>query len=201
MSNEAWKRIPGYGDYEASSLGRVRSISRIIIKKNRWGTTRSYKHVGRVLRFSSVNNSGYLGCMLGRKKSQMVHRAVALAFHGKPSVKMAVNHKNGNKVDNRAKNLEWVSYRENLIHSRSVLKSKGKSLTIDDVIRLVQLGGSGVRVKDLSAKFKVTRQCVSRILNGSLWPCLSYPCVGLIRKKHPYVSPKFGSKHMWRVGL
>lgn len=42
---------------------------------------------------------------------------VCLAFHGVPAEGMQPNHKNGNKLDNRAENLEWVTGSENIKHA------------------------------------------------------------------------------------
>lgn len=51
------------------------------------------------------------------KKTFLVHRLVALHFLEKADPSSEVNHKNGNKLDNRAENLEWISHGENLRHA------------------------------------------------------------------------------------
>lgn len=65
--------------------------------------------------------NGYLSvtlCCRGVKYQVLVHRVIAEAFHGSPdSASHCVNHKNLNRVDNRAENLEWVTQSENVKHA------------------------------------------------------------------------------------
>lgn len=53
----------------------------------------------------------------GRRKSKLLHRIIAESFCEKRDEAKEVNHKNGNKEDNRAENLEWVTRNENLQHA------------------------------------------------------------------------------------
>ena len=64
-------------------------------------------------------------------KNLLVHRLVAESFVQKEDETLEVNHINGNKLDNRAVNLEWVTKSQNKRHSIDILKrqhpAKGKS--------------------------------------------------------------------------
>lgn len=53
----------------------------------------------------------------GKLKSHKLHRLVAIQFIPNTENKPQVNHKNGVKSDNRIDNLEWVTNKENVIHS------------------------------------------------------------------------------------
>lgn len=73
---------------------------------------------------SQVIVSGYNRvhlCNNGKSKSELVHRLVAKSFVPNPERKPEVNHKDGNKRNNCAKNLEWVTGAENKKHCREVL--------------------------------------------------------------------------------
>ena len=71
-----------------------------------------------------LDKDGYPYVLLtvgGKRKKYMVHRLVALEFIENPKQKPQVNHKDGNKTNNNADNLEWVTNAENQYHSRYVL--------------------------------------------------------------------------------
>lgn len=104
---EIWKTIPGYEElYEASNLGRIRSLPR--------ATTN-----GRVLKLYCNSKNGYMYVSLSKdnvQKSRRVHRLVMAAFNGLNDG-LQVNHLNGNKADNRIDNLEYCTQSENMKHA------------------------------------------------------------------------------------
>lgn len=110
--NEKWKDIPGYyGLYQASTEGKVRSITREIVRCD--GIAQI--HTGKILS-PCVNASGYLVVSLrkdGGAKSYLVSRLVAATFISNPENLPEVNHKNEIKTDNHIANLEWVGRKEN----------------------------------------------------------------------------------------
>ena len=105
MNKEIWKDIPGYeGLYQASNLGRIKKI---------WKTKETIMK-------PSLQKEGYLRIGLvknSKRKSYQVHRLIALCFIDNIYNKKYVNHIDGNKQNNNADNLEWVTASENLKHA------------------------------------------------------------------------------------
>lgn len=96
---EVWRSVPGYGSLEASSHGRLRN-----------GAT------GNMLKLR-LNNRGYLQAGFtvdGRWRGCNAHRMVCLAFHGlPPRADDHASHKDGDRTNNYADNLDWLSPEEN----------------------------------------------------------------------------------------
>lgn len=112
---EIWRPIPDHIGYEASNLGRIRSLERVI-PYERNGKTYFRKWKGRILR--PAMNRGYLVTGLGSDLFvRGVHQWVAMAWYGPPPPGMVVNHINGIKTDNRPENLEYVTNSENVHHA------------------------------------------------------------------------------------
>ena len=106
--SDMWKDIKGYeGLYQVSDEGKVRRV-------NKNGTTRELKNRDGLYYTVSLSK----GC---EKTSFSVHRLVAEAFLDIPTNHLEVNHKDGNKLNNKVENLEWVTQEQNRIHARKVL--------------------------------------------------------------------------------
>jgi len=116
---ELWKDVKGFeGIYQVSNKGRLKSF-----KASKDGRILSNKN----------HKGGYLSVVLvckSRMKSTRMHRLVAEAFLPNPENKPEVNHKDGNKQNNRVENLEWVTRKENhrhaLKHSPNMLRGMRK---------------------------------------------------------------------------
>lgn len=110
---EIWKDIPGYeGLYQVSNLGRVKALERMTKRERPLFVKERILCPGK--------RTGYLIVSLGSgkaRKSYSVHRLVANAFIPNPENKRTVNHKDGNKMNNEASNLEWNTDKENLNHA------------------------------------------------------------------------------------
>lgn len=112
---EIWKDIEGYeGRYQVSNLGQVKSLSRLV--NTRGGQRRMKESILRPIR----TKAGY--CVVNfvwPKRTQfLVHRLVAKAHCDRLRPDQEhINHKDFNKANNSADNLEWCNPQENIIHS------------------------------------------------------------------------------------
>jgi len=104
--SETWRPIPGWeGYYEASDLGRIRSMTRRVPGRRPSGQAVP----GRVLKLVP-GKDGYLTvtlCRAGIGKPGRVHRLVLLAFTGAPPLGLVGCHNDGDRMNNRLDNLRW----------------------------------------------------------------------------------------------
>lgn len=102
---EIWKDIPGYeGLYQASNLGRIRSLIRNKILIG--GIKNGYREV--------------ILCKNGKRKYMLVHRLIAQTFLENKKNKPQINHIDGNKHNNNVNNLEWCTRSENMKHAYKI---------------------------------------------------------------------------------
>lgn len=117
MELEIWKDITWYEwHYQVSSLGRVKSLERIVLRKN---GELHYSSKWKIL-LSAMDRYWYLKCCLSidwLKNNYFIHRLVTTTFIPNPDHKSTVNHKNWIRNDNRLQNLEWATPSENNLHS------------------------------------------------------------------------------------
>jgi hypothetical protein len=158
-----WEKV-----YAVSSLGQIKRVQ---------GGDRN-TIAGRILRTHN-NGRGYLSVMLcrhGRTRRIYVHKVVARAFLGRRPRRMTVNHRDGDKANNRPRNLEYVTLSANLLHKCRVLK-KGSG---DDHYR-AQL--SNTAVQQIRRLLHVTsRRAIAVHFN------VAYETIGAIARGHTYKS-------------
>ncbi len=119
---------------------------------------------GRPLRQHS-NGVGYLVVPLlieGRRYNELVHRLVAYKWCEKFEGRNYVNHKDGNKWNNKATNLEWCTNQENGLHYR-----KGYIPNIQETIATaIELYIQGYSYKDIDVQLGLYKGAARRYING-----------------------------------
>lgn len=156
---EIWKDIKGYeGLYKVSNYGRVKSLNYNKTKKEK--ELKLYK-----------NKKGYFSVNLYLNKkihSKLVHRLVAETFIPNPKNKPQVNHIDGDKTNDKVDNLEWVTNKENVIHSWKTGLSKKKygKQTNCKKVNQYTLTGDFIKtwdsIKDASKDLKIDSSHISK---------------------------------------
>lgn len=113
MENEIWKSIDGFKTYEVSNYGRVKSLSKKCKVNNGFRKTKE-----KIIK-PFITTTGYYCLTLKNNnniyKKIKVHQLVAIAFlgHIRCGLKLVVNHKDFDRLNNNVDNLEIVTAREN----------------------------------------------------------------------------------------
>ncbi len=155
---EVWKPIPGHPGYEASDLGRVRSLDRRVRCGRNGNGRRLVK--GRVLRPGRMT-SGHLSVALGKGNSVCVHRAVAEAFFGPCPEGHEVLHRDGDPGNNRLSNLRWGTRSQN---NRDATKHGRRKLTQAQADNCVRRWLRGASQTALAREHSVSVAHMSKIV-------------------------------------
>lgn len=152
------------GNYEVSSHGEVRRA-----------TPGRKTYVGRLLKLTKMK-IGYLlvrPVVDGKNFQITVHSMVAEVFLGERPEGHEVNHIDGDKTNNRASNLEFVTHAGNMAHARRVgLMAVGErhwnaKLTDKQVSEMRMRLASGARGSAIAREYGVARSTVSQIATGT----------------------------------
>ena len=165
ISGEIWKDVSSHPGYRVSNLGRIAN--------------------GKVLLTQTINGRGYLQVKMyniaGERKSERVHRIVAAAFVPNPLQKREVNHKDGDKHNNAASNLEWCTGRENVCHAvkNGLVKRRSGAAhhmcrydeqTIHTVCKMLK---EGKRPPYIEKTLGIRQGYVSKIASKEVWRVIS----------------------------
>lgn len=156
-----WRAVVGFEDnYEVSSCGQVRSLSRM---KPLAGHIDRHGYRRVFLWVSSVCHT------------RRVHRLVCEAWHGPCPAGLECAHLDGNPGNNTESNLAWVSRSENMRHRvahGTVLageKHTQAKLSEDDVREMRRLGAAGWHGAKLARAFGISGTQAYKILTGRGW--------------------------------
>lgn len=171
---EEWRPVPGYeGNYEVSSLGRVRRVK----THGRSGKAR----IGYVFQPKPKSN-GYLSVDLtygpGKKRSVLVSKLVAEAFLGPRPPGKEVNHKDLNRANNVVENLEYITHSENQLHSTRLTRARcgeknGVAKLTEQDIQEIRSLRKKVRQETVAQLYGIDQTTVSRIQLGGSWKHVS----------------------------
>jgi hypothetical protein len=161
---EIWREcIP---NYEVSNLGRVRR-----------STPGRKTFAGKVMT-AKLLKIGYFvvaPTVGGKNKTFYVHDLVTAAFIGPKPEGSHVNHKDGNKQNNAAENLEYVTRAENMRHAATTgLMARGEQhyqskLTEAEVRSLRADRATGLSFSKLAAKYGISIATAFQIAKGNYW--------------------------------
>ena len=159
---ELWKPLLEYKGIEVSSIGRVRKAA-------------NKRRKERILTEFPKDRDGYCRCSVqkldGTWTSQSVHRLVAKAFIPNIENKQAVNHIDGNRQNNKVENLEWVTPRENVIHSfrfgsrRKYKQVPKKVLLTDFQISQIDILRKSYSINQIAKLFNIKYQSLKNIIH------------------------------------
>lgn len=176
MQEEIWKDIKGFENhYQISDCGRVKSLARTVSRSN----GRELPLPERTL-VAANDGAGYpfVGLSMYHKLTQIkVHTLVAKHFIPNPENKPQVNHIDGNKLNNNASNLEWVTSQENVIHAMEIglsRKQKGENnmkniLTEKEVVAIRQIDFTKITQARVAKIYGVYYTCINKIIHRKTW--------------------------------
>ena len=179
LDGEIWKKLKykKLEDYLISNMGRIYSLS---VKKILKGSTNGDNHYLRMRLFDRDGN----------RENIAVHRMVALIFikNNDPKNKNEVNHIDGNQMNNKVSNLEWVSRSENMQHVADMrLKSKN--------IRICMLDSKSLKIlKIFRTKIAIKNKLILNTIYRNIdldnkWVELKY-----LKKKYPELIDDFNNE-------
>lgn len=172
--DEQWKPAPGFETrWEVSNLGRARTRDYLAASRRQGQPTQLRK--GRIL--SPALSKGYprIDLKEGGKTVARVrlHRLVALAFVEGHFAGATVDHIDGNRLNNCANNLRWVSRSENTrlqnVAGRGVPKGEkhpSAKLRDDDLKQLFALRKAGWSLSEVGRQLGVSWSLVHKIEKG-----------------------------------
>ncbi len=173
---EEWRPVVGYeGLYEVSSLGRVRSLDRVIEQNSRWGQ-QSRRKAGRVLRLHT-DKLGYRSiklCKSAVQKTSKVAHLVAAAFIGPRPTGQHVCHNDGVPGHDAASNLRYDTiagnFSDKLLHGTLKRGSDcSYARATEDQVRQIRADGKTGTWDQLAERYGLSVSIVRGIVERKTW--------------------------------
>lgn len=161
-TSEQWAAVPGFSDYEASTLGRVRRVR---------GTRAG------IITPRTRNCDGYLEVRLtsdGKRHPKSLHGVVLSAFEGLRPEGHEGRHLDGNKLNNKLNNLQWGTPQQNTADKIAHGKMRGArnpkaKLTAGCILRMRDLRCAGTPYASIGTWFGVTATAAHSAITGKSW--------------------------------
>lgn len=179
IDSEEWRPIPGWEGYEASSLGRIRSLDRVRMQPHPRNPSRTttIKYPGKIRTANACPSTGYLKINLDHhnprfRRTMAVNVLVCLAFHGPRPEGHDAAHWDGDRLNNKPRNLRWATRSDNLAdRERHGTVNRGErngqaKLTDAQMEEIRRRRAAGEMVKDLAREFGVGNTHLSSRLTG-----------------------------------
>jgi hypothetical protein len=158
MTQEEWRTFAG-GNYEVSNHGNVRQKT----PGRRTWPGRPLTRVLMGMGYYVVNP-----VMDGKNVLMYVHQIVATVFIGECPDGREVNHKDGNKLNNYADNLEYISHGDNMRHARSMnLICDRRTYSDDEVESVRRMYRGGSSFADISRETGISRRYCRELALGN----------------------------------
>ena len=169
---EEWRTIPGIEGYEASNLGRIRSVDRLV--KGRANQKPWFK-AGSLLNPFVANERGYLRVKAGGRL-HYVQRLVLMAFVGPCPEGLEACHADGDPTNNALSNLRWDTRKENAADRTLHGNTKrgvdhARSKLTEEAVRIIRSSDEPYRL--LAKRFGITEPYVGDVKRGQGWAHVS----------------------------
>lgn len=187
---EEWRPVVGYeGLYEVSNLARIKSLD----KKGSRGIkiVKSYLNPGKPYMTLQFRKDDKL-------YTPTLHTVVADAFCEKPQTdkRLCVDHVDGNKLNNNASNLEWVTFSENIKRAIALGLTTFKSghlshmskVSLDQARDIIIMYNSNIKVKEICVKHNISKSCAWHIIKKTRWENVELPDVAFKTKYYKNLS-------------
>ena len=159
FEGETWKQNSIiFDNYMMSTMGRIKNANGTIIKLH-------------------INNTGYYKTGLttnNKSHSVYVHRVIAMCFIPNPNNLPLVNHKNGNKLDNRVENLEWITHQDNAKHANDtclINRKTKKVIQMDLHDNIIKTWNSA---KEATQFYNASKGTIQKVCSGRFMTALGY---------------------------
>lgn len=153
--SEEWKTIPDFPNYRCSNYGRVISLSWF-----RWSN-----RPGEISQ--NIDRYGYWRLCLyknGKQYNFTTHKLVAKLFIGNCPDGYQINHKDGDKLNPKYDNLEYVTISQNVRHALKLGLKTGRVFTEEEIKTIVELNKKGCSYRSIAKELNSHHWRISKTI-------------------------------------